>query len=473
MADYNKLNAEIIEKLKVIAPNRVYVGEDINEDFTHDEMPIYGKFTPDAVVEALTTEEVAAVLKLCNANKIPVTTRGAGTGLAGGSTPIAGGIVLGTDKMNKILNIDEDTLSATVQAGVLLQDFYDAVAEKGLFYPPDPGQKFATLGGNVSTNAGGMRAVKYGTTRDYVRAMTVVTAKGEIIKLGANVKKSSSGYSLLHLMIGSEGTLGIITEITLKLLPAPKAQLSLIVPFEDIKAATSAVPKLLATGLNPQALEFMEDDIVRMGEEYLEREVFPKEFDGVKAKAYLLISFDGENMEKLEDVSEAASETLFDAGALDVLVADTPDRIKSAWSARDSFYPAISEATSELDECDVVVPITRLADYLEFVRSLRDKYQIRVSYFGHSGDGNTHIYFLKDNLPEEEFQKKVEAGMNDLYDKAKELGGLVSGEHGIGHAKQAYLAKSLGPVQMEIMQDIKKVFDPNYILNPGKVCYKL
>lgn len=473
MADYNKLNAEIIEQLKAIAPNRVYVGEDINEDFTHDEMPIYGKFTPEAVVEALTTEEVAAVLKLCNANKIPVTTRGAGTGLAGGSTPIAGGVVLGTDKMNKILNIDTGNLSATVQAGVLLQDFYDAVAEKGLFYPPDPGQKFATIGGNVSTNAGGMRAVKYGTTRDYVRAMTVVTAKGDIIKLGANVKKSSTGYSLLHLMIGSEGTLGVITEVTLKLIPAPKAQLSLIVPFEDITAAIAAVPKLLISGLNPQALEFMEDDIVAMGEAYLGREVFPKEFDGVKAKAYLLTTFDGDNMETLENVSEQASELLFDAGALDVLVADTPDRIKSAWSARDSFYPSITEATSELDECDVVVPITRIADYIIFVRSLREKYNIRISYFGHSGDGNTHIYFLKDNLSEEEFQSKVEAGMAELYDKAKEFGGLVSGEHGIGHAKQIYLAKCVGPVQMDIMQGIKKVFDPNLILNPGKVCYKL
>lgn len=473
MADYNKLNAEVIEQLKAIAPNRVYLGEDINEDFTHDEMPIYGKFTPEAVVEATTTEEISAVLKLCNANKIPVTTRGAGTGLAGGSTPIAGGVVLGTDKMNKILSIDTDTLSATVQAGVLLQDLYDAVAEKGLFYPPDPGQKFATIGGNVSTNAGGMRAVKYGTTRDYVRAMTVVTASGEIIKLGANVKKSSTGYSLLHLMIGSEGTLGVITEVTVKLIPAPKAQLSLIVPFEDITAAISAVPKILASGLNPQALEFMEEDIVRMGEAYLEKEVFPKEFDGVKAKAYLLTTFDGDDMETLENVSEQASEVLFDAGALDVLVADTPDRIKAAWAARDAFYPSITEDTSELDECDVVVPIIRIADYLTFVRTLEDKYQIRIRCFGHSGDGNMHIYLMKDNLSEEEFMSKVEGAMDEMYDKANEFGGLVSGEHGIGHAKQIYLERCVGPVQMEIMQNIKKVFDPNLILNPGKVCYKL
>jgi glycolate oxidase len=473
MADYNKLNADIIEQLKAIAPNRVYAGDDINEDFTHDEMPIYGKFSPDAVVEALTTEEVAAVLKVCNENKIPVTTRGAGTGLAGGSTPIAGGVVLGVDKMNKILNIDTENLSATVQAGVLLQDLYDAVAEKGLFYPPDPGQKFATLGGNVSTNAGGMRAVKYGTTRDYVRAMTVVTAGGDIIKLGANVKKSSTGYSLLHLMIGSEGTLGVVTEVTLKLIPAPKAQISLIVPFEDITAAISAVPKLLVSGLNPQALEFMEEDIVRMGEEYLDKEVFPKEFDGVEAKAYLLTTFDGDDMERLEGVSEQASEVLFDAGALDVLVADTPDRIKSAWLARDAFYPAITESTSELDECDVVVPITLVADYLNFVRTLQDKHGIRIRCYGHSGDGNIHIYLLRDDLPEEEFMSKVEAAMDEMYDKANELGGLVSGEHGIGHAKQAYLEKCVGPVQIALMQSVKKAFDPNLILNPGKVCYKL
>jgi len=473
MADYNKLTPELIAKLKEITPNRVYVGADINEDFSHDEMPIYGKFMPEAVVEALTTEEVAAVLKMANAEKIPVTTRGAGTGLAGGSTPVAGGIVLGLDKMNKILNIDTENLSATVQAGVLLQDFYDAVAEKGLFYPPDPGQKFATLGGNVSTNAGGMRAVKYGTTRDYVRAMTVVTTNGDIIKLGANVKKSSSGYSLLNLMIGSEGTLGVITEITLKLIPAPKAQISLIVPFEDITAAISAVPKILSSGLGPQALEFMEEDIVRMGEAYLEKEVFPKEFDGVKASAYLLISFDGDNAEALENISEQASEVLFDSGALDVLVADTPDRIKAAWSARDAFYPSITEDTTALDECDVVVPIPSVADYLIFVRSLQDKYGIRIRCYGHSGDGNIHIYLMKDNLSDDEFMTKVEGAMDEMYDKATEFGGLVSGEHGIGHAKQVYLAKCVGPVQMKIMQDIKKVFDPNLILNPGKVCYKL
>ena len=228
--NYQTLTPELIEQLTAIAPGRVFVGGDINEDYAHDEMAIYGKRMPDAVVEALTTEEIAAVMKLCNENKIPVTPRGAGTGLVGGAVPIHGGVLLVTTRMNQILAYDEDNFTVTVQPGVLLNTLATDALTRGLLYPPDPGEKFATLGGNVSTNAGGMRAVKYGSTRDYVKAMTVVLPTGEIIKLGSSVSKTSSGYSLLNLMIGSEGTLGVITELTLKLIPAPKETISLIIP---------------------------------------------------------------------------------------------------------------------------------------------------------------------------------------------------------------------------------------------------
>ena len=310
MGQYNKVTADVIEKLKAIAPNRVFAGEEINEDYIHDEMPIYGKFAPEVVVEAASTEEISEVMKVCNENCIPVIPRGAGTGLAGGAVAIEGGVVLCTTRMNKILEYDMENLSVRVQPGVLLQNLADDAATRGLLYPPDPGEKFATLGGNVSTNAGGMRAVKYGTTRDYVRAMTVVLPTGEIVNFGSNVKKTSTGYSLLNLMIGSEGTLGIITELTLKLVPAPKEIISLIVPFEDLNACIGAVPKVLLSGLNPQALEFMEKDIVRMSEKYLEKQVFPQVIDGVEAGAYLLISFDGDSMEELEQISEQVSEIL-------------------------------------------------------------------------------------------------------------------------------------------------------------------
>ncbi len=474
MAQYNKLTADVVEKLKAIAPNRVFVGEDINEDYIHDEMPIYGKFSPEAVVEAVSTEEIAEVMKVCNENLIPVIPRGAGTGLAGGAVAIEGGVILCTTRMNKIISYDMENLSVTVQPGVLLQNLADDAASKGLLYPPDPGEKFATLGGNVSTNAGGMRAVKYGCTRDYVRAMTVVLPTGEIVNFGSNVKKTSTGYSLLNLMIGSEGTLGIITELTLKLVPAPKEVISLIVPFEDLNACIGAVPKVLLSGLNPQALEFMEKDIVRMSENYLDKkEVFPRVIDGVEAGAYLLISFDGDSMDELEEISEKASEILFEEGAIDILVADTPELKKNAWAARGSFLEAIQADTTELDECDVVVPISNIASYLEYVNSLQDKYGVRIRSFGHAGDGNLHIYVCRDELGQEEWEEKCKAAMDDMYAEADRIGGLVSGEHGIGHAKQEYLEKCVGPVEIEIMKNIKKVFDPNLILNPGKVCYKL
>ena len=474
MAQYNKLTADVVEKLKAIAPNRVFVGEDINEDYIHDEMPIYGKFSPEAVVEAVSTEEIAEVMKVCNENLIPVIPRGAGTGLAGGAVAIEGGVILCTTRMNKIISYDMENLSVTVQPGVLLQNLADDAASKGLLYPPDPGEKFATLGGNVSTNAGGMRAVKYGCTRDYVRAMTVVLPTGEIVNFGSNVKKTSTGYSLLNLMIGSEGTLGIITELTLKLVPAPKEVISLIVPFEDLNACIGAVPKVLLSGLNPQALEFMEKDIVRMSENYLDKnEVFPWVIDGVEAGAYLLISFDGDSMDELEEISEKASEILFEEGAIDILVADTPELKKNAWAARGSFLEAIQADTTELDECDVVVPISNIASYLEYVNSLQDKYGVRIRSFGHAGDGNLHIYVCRDELGQEEWEEKCKAAMDDMYAEADRIGGLVSGEHGIGHAKQEYLEKCVGPVEIEIMKNIKKVFDPNLILNPGKVCYKL
>ena len=286
MSAYGKVTPEIVEKFKEIAPGRVYVGEEINDDFTHDEMSIYGKAVPEAVVDAMTTEEISAVMKICYENAIPVTPRGAGTGLVGASVPIAGGIVINTTKMNKILEYDLNNFVVKIQPGVLLNDLAEDCVSRGLMYPPDPGEKFATVGGNVSTNAGGMRACKYGATRDYVRAMTVVLPNGEIVKFGSTVSKTSSGYSLVNLMVGSEGTLGIITELTLKVIPAPKEVISLVMPFEDLASCISTVPLFKKNHLDPQALEFMERAIVEKSEKYVGKAVYPKVLDGVEAGAF-------------------------------------------------------------------------------------------------------------------------------------------------------------------------------------------
>ena len=449
--NHQHLTPELMEQLSAVAPGRVFTGSDINVDYSHDEMPIYGKAMPEAVVEALTTEEIAAVMKLCNENRIPVTPRGAGTGLVGGAVPIQGGVLLVTTRMNKILSYDEDNFTVTVQPGVLLQ----------------------TLGGNVSTNAGGMRAVKYGCTRDYVKAMTVVLPTGEIIKLGSSVSKTSSGYSLLNLMIGSEGTLGIITELTLKLIPAPKETVSLIIPYPDMESCISTVPAFFREHLQPQALEFMGKDIVISSEAYVGKQVFPRQIEGVDAEAYLLVTFDGNDADELDAMIERASEVVLEAGAIDVLVADTPALKRDAWAARSSFLEAIMADTKLLDECDVVVPVTQIANFLVYVDSLEQEVGLKIRSFGHAGDGNLHIYCCSNDLAEDEFKARAEKFMEAVYIKATELGGQVSGEHGIGSGKVAFLAESMGDVNMRLMEEIKKVFDPNLILNPGKVCYKL
>ena len=310
---YNKVTPEMIEKFKEIAPKRVLVGDEINEDFTHDEMAIYGKARPEVLVEATSTEEVAAVVKLCNENKVPVTPSGARTGLVGGAVSIGGGVMISLTKMNKILGYDKENFVVKIQSGVLLNDLAQDAEKQGLLYPPDPGEKFATVGGNVATNAGGMRAVKYGCTRDYVRAMTVVLPTGEIVKLGATVSKTSSGYSLLNLMIGSEGTLGIITELTLKVIPAPKSVISLIIPYENLEDCIATVPQFFMHHLAPQALEFMEKEVVMDTEKFLGKQVYPKELEGTEIGAYLLATFDGNSEEQLEDIIEQASEVVLEA----------------------------------------------------------------------------------------------------------------------------------------------------------------
>ena len=449
------------------------VGEEVNPDYARDEMPIYGTRMPEVSVDALSTEEVAGIVKVCYEHNIPVTTRGAGTGLVGGCTPICGGVVICTTKMNKILSYDLDNFAVTVQPGVLLQDLADDALAHGCMYPPDPGEKLATLGGNVATNASGMRGVKYGATRDYVKAMTVVLPTGEVTRFGATVSKTSSGYSLLNLMIGSEGTLGIITELTLKLIPAPQATVSLIVPFEDLAACISTVPKFKMNHFNPQAIEFFEKEILVTSEEYLGKQVFPRKVEGTEVGAYLLITFDGDSQDEMDDLVERAAEMLLEEGALDVLVADTPPKLKDAWAARSSFLEGIEEQTKLLDECDVVVPVTKIPDYVIFADELAKNYDFRLQYFGHAGDGNLHIYTCSNDMEKDEFLRQVDDFMSKLYAKTMELGGQISGEHGIGMGKVKYLAQAVGETNMELMRGIKKVFDPKLILNPGKVCYNL
>lgn len=465
MNQYNSVTQKDIDALiNIVAIDRVFFGDDISEDFCHDEMPEYGKYKPDVVIEVISDIEVCNILKYASEHNIPVTPRGSGTGLCGGAVAIYGGILLSTVKMNHILEIDEETLTVTVEPGVLLMELAAEVAKADFLYPPDPGEKSATIGGNVMTNAGGMRAVKYGVTRDYVMGMDVVLASGELITLGGKVAKNSSGYSIKDLMIGSEGTLGIVTKLILKLVPMPKKTISLLVPFESLDDCIEAVPKIIKSKAAPTAVEFMQREVIQAAEKYL-----GKKFPDNSSTAYLLLTFDGRNRTQVEELFEDVAATCLEAGAKDVFISDTEERQESIWSARGAFLEAIKSSTPEMDECDVVVPRNKIAIFVKYVNELEKIYNVRLPHFGHAGDGNLHIYVCKDSLEQEEWVNKLNAIMNSLYEKAKELGGKVSGEHGIGHAKIKHLEESSGELFMQLSKGIKATFDPKNILNPGKV----
>ena len=471
MATYNRITPEIAAQLKaVVGEKRFFEGESIDPNYAHDEMPIYGKYYPEVAVDVESTEEVSEIMKICSANRIPVTCRGAGTGLVGGCVPLAGGVVLCTRRMNRILEYDMDNLVVRIQPGVLLKDLAADALTHGLMYPPDPGEKTATVGGNISTNAGGMRAVKYGVTRDYVLALTVVLADGRIVELGKSVCKTSSGYSLLHLMIGSEGTLGIITEMIMKLIPNPLCDISCLVPFRDVESCIHFVPKIKMANLDPQSIEFMDADIVTSSAAFTGNPIFPETVNNEDVGASVLVTFVGSDEDELDQKLIRLGKIAEDAGALDVLVVATTSTKKAAWSARSSFLTAIEADTKLIDEMDVVVPVDKIPAFLIYIRKLGEEGGIRIRNFGHAGDGNLHIYCCSNDLEEAEFKKRVKIIMDKAYTKCAELEGQVSGEHSIGHAKMVYLKESVGEDVFKLMGEIKKVFDPNYILNPGKVC---
>ena len=463
---YNKvLDTDVAALKKIVGDDAVLVGKEISEDYGHDELGGIVSM-PDVLVRAASTEQVSAIMKLAYERCIPVTVRGSGTGLVGSAVALHGGILLETGKMNKILELDRENLTVTVQPGVLLMELAAFAEENDFLYPPDPGEKSATIGGNISTNAGGMRAVKYGVTRDYVRSLTVVLPNGEIMNLGAKVAKNSSGYSLKDLIIGSEGTLAIITEAVLKLVPLPKVSVSLLVPFPDTKSAIEAVPHIIRSKVIPTAIEYMSRDTILFSESYL-----GKKFPDTKNDAYILLTFDGATDAQVEADMETVAELCLKIGALDAYIVDTEERKKSVWSARGAFLEAIKASTTEMDECDVVVPVNKIDYFIKFTHALADELNIRIPSFGHAGDGNLHIYVCRDELDDECWEEKLAEAFHRMYKTSEEIGGLVSGEHGIGYAKRNYLKRQYGETPIALMQGIKRVFDEKNILNPGKICY--
>lgn len=461
---YRKLDERDIAYLKKVTEDeRVLTGSDISGDYSHDELGGV-ECAPEALVRVLSAGEVSDIMSYANREGIPVVTRGSGTGLVGAAVAIHGGIMLETTQMNHILELDRKNLTVTVEPGVLLMDLAQYVEENGLFYPPDPGEKSATIGGNISTNAGGMRAVKYGVTRDYVRALTVVLPTGEVVEFGGKTVKNSSGYSLLNLMIGSEGTLGVITQAVLKLVPLPGKTVSLLVPFPDMEQAIEMVPVIVEAQIQATAIEFMERETILFAEEYL-----GKRFPDTRNDAYILLTFDGRNAEQVRAEYREVADLCLEHGAVDVFIVDTEERKQSVWNARGAFLEAIKASTTQMDECDVVVPRDRVADFIKYTHQVARELNLRIPSFGHAGDGNLHVYLCRDDLAEDEWKEKLSKGFEMMYARAREYEGAVSGEHGIGYAKKEYLKEQLGDTQIGLMRRIKQAFDPNLILNPDKV----
>ena len=438
---YKKLDKNDIDfLLSVCEKEDVFVGDEISEDFAHDELAGEIKY-PEAMVYVRNAEQVSKIMRYAYDNNIPVTPRGQGTGLSGASVALYGGIMLNMCKMDKILELDEENLTLTVEPGVLLM----------------------TIGGNINTNAGGMRAVKYGVTRDYVRGLEVVLPNGEIINLGGKVVKNSSGYSIKDLIVGSEGTLGVVTKAILKLLPLPKKAISLLIPFPDLESAIDTVPKIIKSKCIPTAVEFMEREAIIGAEEFL-----GKKFPDNSSNAYLLLKFDGNSTEEIEKEYENVAKLCLECGAYDVLISDTDERNESIWSARGAFLEAF-KANSEIDECDVVVPRDKVAEFIRYTHDIQREVGLRIKSFGHAGDGNLHVYPHKDDLDESTWRERLNKAFELMFAKARELNGEVSGEHGIGYAKSPYFCESKDENYVNILKGIKCAFDPKNILNPGKI----
>jgi len=421
---------------------------------------------PQLVLKPNEVAQIAALLKYCNLHKIPVTPRGAGTGLSGGALPLYGGIVLSMENFNQIIEIDEQNLQATVEPGVINQVFQDEVAKKGLFYPPDPASRGSCfLGGNIAHCSGGPRAVKYGVTRDYVLNLQVVLPNGEVIWTGANTLKNSTGYSLTHLLIGSEGTLGVVTKIVFKLIPLPQKNVLMLVPFNEAENACAAVAAVFHAGIVPSAMEFMERDAIDWTLKYV---------DGINlivepnVQAHLLIELDGNDLDVLLKEAEQVAEVVSKFGCGEILFADSEAQKQNLWKMRRSVAEAV-KSNSIYKEEDTVVKRAELPKLLKGVKEIGRKYGFKSVCYGHAGDGNLHVNIIKGELSDDVWINEMPKGIAEIFQLCVSLGGTISGEHGIGLVQKNYLEIAQSSAQIQLQIGIKKVFDPNNILNPGKI----
>jgi glycolate oxidase len=447
----------------IIDPEKLY-------HYSHDETEDFS-FLPDVVLRPGTAEEISRIMMFCSEHMIPVTPRGGGTGLSGGAIPVQNGVVISMERFNKVLNIDELNLQATVEPGVITAVFQDAVKEKGLFYPPDPASSGSCfIGGNVSENSGGPKAVKYGVTRDYVLNLEVVLPSGDIIWTGANVLKNSTGYNLTQLMCGSEGTLGIITKIVFKLRGLPQKSVLLLVPFVTNAEACSAIAEIFRAGVTPSGMEFFEREAAMKTIDYCEKiyatkvtTPFPENMD-----AYLLCELDGNDDEILMRDAERVMNVVENFQAGEILFADTAAQKEELWKIRKNIYPAVNAYSLTKAE-DVVVPRANLPKLIVGIKEIGRQYGFNSVCYGHLGDGNLHLNVMKEQISDEDWNTKIMDGIGEIFKLTVSLGGTLSGEHGVGIAKKPYMPIAMREANLAVMRGIKKAFDPKGILNPGKI----
>jgi glycolate oxidase len=464
--NYKRISADDLAFFKAQLGEQYVFTDDISiEKYSRDETDGC-QFPPEVVLKPADTAQIAAVMRYCNEQHIPVSPRAAGTGLSANSLCVHGGVMLSIERLNKILTIDERNLQVVTEPGVITEALQNAMIEKGLFYPVDPSSKGTSfIGGNVALNSGGPRAVKYGVVKDFVLNLEVVLPTGDVIWTGANTLKNSTGYNLTQLMVGSEGTLGIVTKIVLKLLPYPRFNNVLLAPFKTMDDASAAVSAVFRAGIIPSCIEFMERDAMVYVMDFLGDVTIPLSDD---TQATLLIEVDGNEQESIQRDCEKIYDVLSQFEVGDILFADNDAQKTDIWRMRRNIAYAVKKTNVTVEE-DTVVPRADLPELLRHIKAVGAKYGFRSVCYGHAGDGNVHVRILKDQLTEEYWKNEVPKGIREIFEKVVELKGTISGEHGIGWFQIPYMDIKFGELQLQIMRDIKKAFDPNHIMNPGKI----
>ncbi|MBN1862156.1 MAG: FAD-binding protein [Dehalococcoidales bacterium] len=458
---YQKVNDEVLASLSEIAGAKNVLCGDERANYARDETTELEPALPEVVVRPEDTASVARIMKLASDKHIPVTPRGGGTGISGGAVPIYGGIVLSLERMNRIVEIDRDNFVATVEAGVILTDLYQAVEEAGLYYPLYPGETSSSIGGNVATNAGGMRAVKYGVTRHFVLGLEAVLPNGDIITTGGKFVKCSTGYELTQLITGSEGTLAVITKVLLRLIPPPGKREVLFIPFNSLEDAIGAVPDILKGDNLPVGLEFMEQDIIKMVEEYTGQEVPLHEH-----QAFLMIIVEAASDDEIQRIAGRLGEVCLDHGAVDVFLPGSERAKRRLLELREKFYSTVCHFGTPAI-VDAVVPRSRIAEFIAKVKEIAQRYQVPLVSYGHAGDGNVHLHPMSDGTKKS--VAKIEKMLVEIFQVGVACGGTISGEHGLGLVKKEYLPIAADKSKLALMRRIKLAFDPNNIMNPGKV----